>query len=32
MIYETWMGFFERRADQRAVAAELSRPAEVGVV
>jgi multidrug efflux pump subunit AcrB len=32
MVYETWMGFFERRADRRAVAAELSRPAEVGVV
>lgn len=32
MIYETWMGFFEYRADQRAVAAELTRPAEVGVV
>jgi multidrug efflux pump subunit AcrB len=32
MIYETWMGFFERRGDQRAVAAEMSRPAEVGVV
>ncbi len=24
MIYETWMGYFERRADARAVAAELS--------
>jgi HAE1 family hydrophobic/amphiphilic exporter-1 len=32
MVYETWMGFFERRGDQRAVAAEMSRPAEVGVV
>jgi hydrophobic/amphiphilic exporter-1 (mainly G- bacteria), HAE1 family len=32
MIYETWMGFFERHADQRAVAAEMSRPIEVGVV
>ncbi|MBV8530433.1 MAG: efflux RND transporter permease subunit [Candidatus Eremiobacteraeota bacterium] len=29
MVYETWMGFFERRADRRAVAAEMSRPAEV---
>jgi hydrophobic/amphiphilic exporter-1 (mainly G- bacteria), HAE1 family len=28
MIYNTWMGFFEKRADQRAVAAEL-RPAPV---
>jgi len=32
MVYETWMGFFERRGDQRAVAAEMSRPAEIGVV
>ncbi len=32
MVYETWMGFFERRGDQRAVTAEMSRPAEVGVV
>jgi multidrug efflux pump subunit AcrB len=24
MVYETWMGFFERRADQRAIAAEMS--------
>jgi hydrophobic/amphiphilic exporter-1 (mainly G- bacteria), HAE1 family len=28
MIYNTWMGFFEKRADQRAVAAELQ-PAPV---
>ena len=28
MVYETWMGFFERQADQRAIAAEMSRPAE----
>jgi multidrug efflux pump subunit AcrB len=34
MVYETWIGFFERRADRRAVAAELTHPAEVarGVV
>jgi hydrophobic/amphiphilic exporter-1 (mainly G- bacteria), HAE1 family len=32
MVYETWMGYFERRGDQRAVAAEMSRPAEIGVV
>jgi len=32
MVYETWMGLFERRADQRAVAAEMTRPAEYGVV
>ncbi len=32
MVYETWMGFFERRADRRAIAAEMTRPAEVGVV
>ena len=32
MVYETWMGFFEHHADQRAVAAELTRPVEVGVV
>jgi multidrug efflux pump subunit AcrB len=32
MLYETWMGFFERRADKRAIAAEMTRPAEVGVV
>ena len=32
MIYESWMGVFERGADQRAVAAEMSRPAEVGIV
>jgi multidrug efflux pump subunit AcrB len=32
MVYETWMGFLERRADQRAVTAEMSRPAEIGVV
>ena len=32
MVYETWMSAFERRDDQRAVAAEMSRPAEVGVV
>jgi len=32
MVYETWMGLFERRGDQRAVAAEMSRPAEYGVV
>jgi hypothetical protein len=32
MVYETWMGFFERRGDRRAVAAEMSRPAQVGVV
>ncbi|HET6276633.1 MAG TPA: efflux RND transporter permease subunit [Candidatus Cybelea sp.] len=31
MVYETWMGFFERRDDQRAVTAEM-RPAEIGVV
>lgn len=24
MVYETWMGFFERQADQRAIAAEMS--------
>ena len=29
MVYETWIGFLERRADQRAIAAEMSRPAEV---
>ncbi|HZZ00921.1 MAG TPA: efflux RND transporter permease subunit [Candidatus Baltobacteraceae bacterium] len=27
MIYNTWIGFFERRADQRALAAEMSHPA-----
>ncbi len=32
MVYETWIGFLERRGDQRAVTAEMSRPAEVGVV
>lgn len=32
MVYETWMSFFERRADQHAVAAEMTRPAEIGVV
>ncbi len=32
VVYETWMGFLERRGDQRAVAAEMSRPAEVGIV
>jgi multidrug efflux pump subunit AcrB len=32
MVYETWMAFFERRGDQRAVTAEMSRPAEVGIV
>ena len=34
MVYETWIGFFERRADRRVVAAELTHPAEVarGVV
>jgi multidrug efflux pump subunit AcrB len=32
MVYESWMGWFERRADQRAIAAEMSRPAEIGVV
>jgi multidrug efflux pump subunit AcrB len=32
MVYETWMGFFERRGDRRAIAAEMSRPAEIGVV
>ena len=32
MVYETWMGFFERRGDQRAIAAEMTRPAEYGVV
>jgi HAE1 family hydrophobic/amphiphilic exporter-1 len=32
MVYETWMGFFERRADQRAVTAELTRPVKVGVI
>ncbi len=29
MVYETWMGALERHADQRAIAAEMSRPAEV---
>jgi HAE1 family hydrophobic/amphiphilic exporter-1 len=29
MIYHTWIGYFERRADQRAIAAEMSQPAEV---
>ncbi|HVN69750.1 MAG TPA: efflux RND transporter permease subunit [Candidatus Binatia bacterium] len=29
MVYETWMGFFERLADRRAIAAEMSQPAEV---
>lgn len=29
MVYETWIGFLERRADQRAIAAEMTRPAEV---
>ncbi|MFY9718452.1 MAG: efflux RND transporter permease subunit [Candidatus Cybelea sp.] len=28
MIYETWMGYFERRADRRAIAAEMSQPME----
>ncbi len=32
MVYKTWMAFFERRGDQRAVTAEMSRPAEVGIV
>jgi multidrug efflux pump subunit AcrB len=32
MVYETWIGALERHGDQRAVAAEMSRPAEVGVV
>jgi multidrug efflux pump subunit AcrB len=32
MVYQTWIGFFERYADQRAVAAELTRPVEIGVV
>jgi multidrug efflux pump subunit AcrB len=32
MVYETWMGWFERRGDRRAIAAEMSRPTEVGVV
>jgi multidrug efflux pump subunit AcrB len=32
MVYETWIGLLERRGDQRAVAAEMSRPAEIGVV
>jgi len=32
MVYETWMAYFERRGDQRAVTAEMSRPAEVGIV
>lgn len=32
MVYETWMGLFERQGDQRAVAAEMTRPAEYGVV
>ncbi len=32
MVYETWIGFLERRADQRAVVAEMTRPSEVGVV
>ena len=27
MVYNTWMGFFERRADRRALAAEMSHPA-----
>jgi len=26
MVYETWIGFLERLADQRAIAAEMSRP------
>lgn len=32
MVYETWMGYLERFGDQRAIAAEMSRPAEVGIV
>jgi multidrug efflux pump subunit AcrB len=32
MVYKTWMGFFEHQGDQRAVAAELTRPVKVGVV
>jgi HAE1 family hydrophobic/amphiphilic exporter-1 len=28
MIYETWIGYFERRADRRAIAAEMSQPLE----
>ena len=32
MVYETWIGFLERRADQRAVVAEMTRPSEVGIV
>ncbi|MGC1379539.1 MAG: efflux RND transporter permease subunit [Candidatus Baltobacteraceae bacterium] len=27
MVYETWIGWLERRADQRAIAAEMSQPA-----
>jgi len=30
MIYNTWMGFFERRGDRRALAAEMSHPAAAG--
>ncbi|MBV9333877.1 MAG: efflux RND transporter permease subunit [Candidatus Eremiobacteraeota bacterium] len=32
MVYATWMGFFERWADRRAVTAELTRAVEIGVV
>jgi HAE1 family hydrophobic/amphiphilic exporter-1 len=28
MIYETWIGYFERRADRRAIEAEMSQPME----
>jgi multidrug efflux pump subunit AcrB len=28
MIYETWIGYFERRADRRAIEAEMSQPLE----
>jgi HAE1 family hydrophobic/amphiphilic exporter-1 len=28
MIYDTWIGYFEHRADQRAIAAEMSQPLE----
>ncbi len=28
MVYETWIGWLERRADQRAIAAEMSQPAQ----
>jgi hydrophobic/amphiphilic exporter-1 (mainly G- bacteria), HAE1 family len=32
MVYQTWMSFFERLGDERAVAAELTHPVKVGVV